>query len=76
LTYPLDVAMQEYYSVVVPIEAEQFSPEKSVKDRAYLLQALVIMAWLDKTPTKGRTIHFDCSSNRSQFSTELFMVTL
>src|SRR5258708_20688984 len=40
--------MQEYYSVVFPVEAEKFSPEKSVKDRAYLPQALVIMTWLNK----------------------------
>jgi hypothetical protein len=40
-----------------PVEAEKFSPEKSVKDRAYLPQALVIMAWLDQTPTKLRTVH-------------------
>ncbi len=68
--------MQEDDSVVFPIEAEQFSPEKSVKDRAHLPQALVIMAWLDKSPTKVRTIYLDCSSNRSLFSTELFMMTL
>jgi hypothetical protein len=50
LTYSLNVAMQEDDSVAFPIEAEKFSPEKSVKDRAYLPQALVIVARLDKTP--------------------------
>jgi hypothetical protein len=48
LPYPLDVAMQEYYPVVFPVESEKFSPEKSVKDRAYLPQALVIMTWLNQ----------------------------
>ena len=76
MTYPFDVAMQEYDSVVFPIEAEEFSPEKSVKDRAYLPQALVIMARLNKPPTELRTIHLDCSSNSSQLGTKLFMVTL
>ena len=68
--------MQEYYSVVLPIESEKFSPEKSIKDRAYLPQALVIMTWLDKTPTKLRTVHLDCGCDSSQLSTKLFMVTL
>ena len=68
--------MQEYYSVVLPIESEKFSPEKSIRDRAYLPQALVIMTWLDETPTKLRTVHFDCVCDSSQLSTKLFMVTL
>ena len=69
-------AVQEDDPIAFPIKSEQFSPEKSIKDRADLPQALVIMAWLNKTATKLRTIYLDCGSNRSQLGTKLFMVTL
>src|SRR5260221_7820233 len=63
--------MQEYDSVVFPIEAEEFSPEKSVKDRAYLPQALVIMARLNKPPTELRTIHLGGGLRSEEHTSEL-----
>ncbi len=76
MTYSFNVAVQKYHSMAFSIEAEKFSAEKPVKDCAYLPQALIIMTRLDKTSTKLRSIYLNCSSNRSQLGTKLFLMTL